>query len=167
MDSISLPDDLPPGITLSYLAESRDRAPTTAIIFIGSFALVLALLRSYARLFLVKSFGVDDWLAIATLVRSSLILLSSEKQDCVQKTVLEEADVMIADLYCFSCIIPHAYPTRLWQAHRVYTVHPKPFHDERDRNLGLRCPSSLHNSPLRVPVFRVGVLPPHHFERVS
>ena len=59
---------IPDGITLAYLAESRDRPAIVGIIFMVSFAGLLILLRLYARLFLVKKIGLDDALAVLTMV---------------------------------------------------------------------------------------------------
>ena len=64
----AIPGNVPADITPEYLMESRDRAPIIAIIFIGSLAIILALLRSYARLVVVKEFGFDDALALLTVV---------------------------------------------------------------------------------------------------
>lgn len=59
---------LPSGLSLDYLAESRDRPVKIAILFVGSLTIVLAIARCYARVFLVKSFGLDDMLAVFTVV---------------------------------------------------------------------------------------------------
>lgn len=64
----TIPGKIPTSITPEYLAESRDRATTIAIIFVGSLAILLALLRSYARLVTVKDFGIDDACALLTVV---------------------------------------------------------------------------------------------------
>lgn len=63
----AIPGYIPTGITPEYLAESRDRAAIIVIIFIGVFAVLLALLRIYARTVIVKGFGVDDGLALLTV----------------------------------------------------------------------------------------------------
>ena len=68
---------IPPGITPDYLAESRDKAPLAAIYTIFAIAMVLLILRSFARIVLVKHFGIDDWLAVLTVVRPSVICFSS------------------------------------------------------------------------------------------
>ena len=65
----AIPGNIPTNITPEYLAENRDRAPIIAIVFVGSLAIILALLRSYARLVVVKEFGIDDVLALLTVVR--------------------------------------------------------------------------------------------------
>lgn len=61
--------DIPPSITPAYLAESRDGPAIGAILAIGILTLLLLLLRYYARLFLVKNFGLDDKLALLSMVR--------------------------------------------------------------------------------------------------
>lgn len=60
--------DIPDGVSLSYLAQSRDRSAIVGIIFMVCLTGVLMLLRIYARLFLVKQTGLDDALAILTMV---------------------------------------------------------------------------------------------------
>jgi hypothetical protein len=59
---------IPDGITLSYLAETRDRPAIVGIIFMVCFAGLLMLVRLYARLVLVKKLGLDDALAVLTMV---------------------------------------------------------------------------------------------------
>ena len=66
-NAYTMPGLIPINITPEYLAESRDRAPTIAI-YIGMLAILLALLRSYARLIIVKDFEFDDVLALLTVV---------------------------------------------------------------------------------------------------
>ena len=61
---------IPDGITPGYLAENRDHAPLAAIFFLFAIATILLILRSAARLLLVKQFGLDDWLAVLTVVCS-------------------------------------------------------------------------------------------------
>lgn len=63
---------IPDGITLSYLAESRDRPAIVGIIFTVCFAGLVMLVRLYARLVLVKKLGLDDALALLTMVCVSL-----------------------------------------------------------------------------------------------
>lgn len=62
------PSDMPSDLTLAFLQESRDRGAIIAILFITSFVMVVAALRSYARYFSVRGFGLDDWLALLALV---------------------------------------------------------------------------------------------------
>ncbi|GIJ91847.1 hypothetical protein Asppvi_010822 [Aspergillus pseudoviridinutans] len=59
---------IPHDIALSYLAESRDRSAIVGILFMVCFAGLVLLLRLYARLFLVKKVGLDDGLAVLTMV---------------------------------------------------------------------------------------------------
>lgn len=59
---------VPGNVSLSYLAETRDRSAIVGILFMVCFTGVLMILRLYARLFLVKKVGLDDALAILTLV---------------------------------------------------------------------------------------------------
>ncbi|KAK5154972.1 hypothetical protein LTR04_005894, partial [Oleoguttula sp. CCFEE 6159] len=55
-------------ITPEYLSQSRDYAPTVAIIFVCVFATLIVLLRCYARIFSTKRFGLDDVLAVSSNV---------------------------------------------------------------------------------------------------
>lgn len=59
---------IPDGVSLSYLAQSRDHSAIAGILFMVCFTGVLMVLRLYARAFLVKKIGFDDLLAIVTLV---------------------------------------------------------------------------------------------------
>ncbi|KAJ5279709.1 hypothetical protein N7478_005081 [Penicillium angulare] len=59
---------IPSNVSLSYLAESRDHSALAGILFMICFTGVLMILRLYARAFLVKKIGFDDWLAILTLM---------------------------------------------------------------------------------------------------
>ena len=62
---------IPSDVSLEYLAESRDDSAIAGIIFMICFTGVLMILRLYARAFLVKKVGLDDALAIVTMVRPS------------------------------------------------------------------------------------------------
>jgi hypothetical protein len=59
-----IPDD----VSLSYLAQSRDHSAIVGIVFLVCLAGVLMVVRLYARLFMVKKIGIDDALAILTMV---------------------------------------------------------------------------------------------------
>lgn len=74
---MTIPDDIlaanatgriPDGISLSYLAQSRDHSAIVGILFMVCLAGLLMLIRLYARLFLVKKLGLDDALAVLTMV---------------------------------------------------------------------------------------------------
>ena len=62
---------IPSGVSLQYLAESRDRSAIVGIIFMVCFTGLLMIVRLYARVFIVKKIGLDDALAVLTMVRSS------------------------------------------------------------------------------------------------
>ncbi|KAF1345029.1 hypothetical protein BDV97DRAFT_379093 [Delphinella strobiligena] len=53
-----------PYITPEYLSETRDPQAIGAIIFLLCFTTIVLVLRVFSRVFLVKSFGLDDGLAI-------------------------------------------------------------------------------------------------------
>ncbi|PWY89685.1 hypothetical protein BO94DRAFT_490840 [Aspergillus sclerotioniger CBS 115572] len=68
---------IPPGISLEYLAQSRDRPTKIAILFVGALTCLIVIARCYARVFLVKKFGWDDALAVFTLsLYISIVALS-------------------------------------------------------------------------------------------
>lgn len=66
-----IPDD----VSLEYLAETRDGPAKVAIVFLVCLAGVLMLVRLYARTWLVKKIGMDDILAVLTMVCNSPIKL--------------------------------------------------------------------------------------------
>ena len=66
---LTKPNDVPAGITQTYLEENRDHPVVVAILFIGVFVTLVLALRCYARVFIIKRFGLDDWLALLTMVR--------------------------------------------------------------------------------------------------
>ncbi|PWY74285.1 hypothetical protein BO70DRAFT_319401, partial [Aspergillus heteromorphus CBS 117.55] len=59
---------IPAGITLEYLAQSRDQPAKIAIFCVSALATVIVIARCYARLFIVKKFGWDDALAVLTVL---------------------------------------------------------------------------------------------------
>ncbi|KAJ5355911.1 hypothetical protein N7517_010520 [Penicillium concentricum] len=74
---MTIPDDIlaahaagriPSDVTLKYLAETRDSPAIVGIIFMICFTGLLMIVRLYARAFIVKKIGLDDALAIVTLV---------------------------------------------------------------------------------------------------
>ena len=74
---MAIPDDIlvanaagriPSGVTLEYLAESRDSSAIVGIIFMICFTGLLMIIRLYARACIVKKMGLDDALAVMTLV---------------------------------------------------------------------------------------------------
>lgn len=66
--ALAKPNYLPPGTTLALMEQSRDESAVVAILFVGSLVSVVVALRCYARVAIVKKFGLDDWLALLTLV---------------------------------------------------------------------------------------------------
>lgn len=68
---------IPSNVSLTYLAQSQDDPALAGILFMVCFTGVLMILRLFARAFLVKKVGLDDWLAILTLVCPSINLVSS------------------------------------------------------------------------------------------
>lgn len=64
---------IPAGISLEYLAQSRDRPAKIAIIFVCALTTLVVIARCYARIFFLKRFGMDDSLAVFTLVILSAV----------------------------------------------------------------------------------------------
>jgi hypothetical protein len=67
--ALAKPDYIPPGVTAEFLEQSRDGPVVTGILFIGALVTVVMALRCFARVWIVKKFGLDDWLALITMVR--------------------------------------------------------------------------------------------------
>ncbi|KAJ5587593.1 uncharacterized protein N7459_003358 [Penicillium hispanicum] len=59
---------IPDNVSLAYLAQSRDHSAIAGILFMICFTGLLMIVRLYARAFLVKKVGLDDALAILTLI---------------------------------------------------------------------------------------------------
>ncbi|KAJ5121284.1 uncharacterized protein N7515_009245 [Penicillium bovifimosum] len=59
---------IPSDVSLDYLAEDRDRPAIIGIIFMICFTGLVMIVRLYARAFIVKRIGLDDALAIVTLL---------------------------------------------------------------------------------------------------
>ena len=62
--------NVPAGITPEFLMESRDGPTKAAIYFLFFFTMAFMMARCYSRIFVVRKFGLDDWLACLTFVRS-------------------------------------------------------------------------------------------------
>lgn len=73
---------IPDGVTLSYLAQSRDHSAIVGILFLICLTGVLMVMRLYARMFLVKKIGLDDALALLTMVCQSI----NQSSACLGKT---------------------------------------------------------------------------------
>ncbi|KAJ5199718.1 hypothetical protein N7491_009484 [Penicillium cf. griseofulvum] len=59
---------IPSDVTIKYLAETRDKPAIVGIIFMICFTGLLMIVRLYARGFIVKKIGLDDALAVVTLI---------------------------------------------------------------------------------------------------
>ncbi|KAE8152162.1 hypothetical protein BDV25DRAFT_151434 [Aspergillus avenaceus] len=125
---MGIPDDIlladaagriPAGISLDYLAQSRDRPAIVAIVFLVCFTGTLMAVRLYARIWLVKKLGLDDALAILTMmiyipfVVLSVILInlgSGRHMDYIQ--------------YVLSMSMPTVRKTEVldFAAHVLYTI---------------------------------------------
>ncbi|KAK4569801.1 hypothetical protein LTR86_002770 [Recurvomyces mirabilis] len=66
--ALARPGYLPDGTTAAFLEQSRDRATVIAILFIAALVYIIMALRCYARIFVLKHFGLDDWLAVLCLL---------------------------------------------------------------------------------------------------
>ena len=92
---MAIPDDIlladaagtiPSDVSLEHLAESRDRPAKVAIIFMVCLAGVLMLVRLYARTWLVKKIGMDDILAVLTMVWTWTLRSNHTKSSTLPKT---------------------------------------------------------------------------------
>lgn len=59
---------IPPDVTLATLLDSRDYPTKVGIYFVFVLAFVFLMFRCYSRIFVVRKFGLDDWLACLTFV---------------------------------------------------------------------------------------------------
>lgn len=59
---------VPAQITADYLMESRDRPAIVALIFLTVLTVIVVGTRCVSRLFILKIFGLDDYLALLSLV---------------------------------------------------------------------------------------------------
>lgn len=59
---------VPEGVTAEYLEQERDGGPLAGIFTVGILTILIVFLRLYARLFIVKRVGADDYLAVLTTV---------------------------------------------------------------------------------------------------
>ncbi|CAG8196066.1 unnamed protein product [Penicillium salamii] len=59
---------IPKDVSLEFLAQSQDKSAIVGIVFMVCFTGLLMIVRLYARLFIVKKIGLDDALAILTLL---------------------------------------------------------------------------------------------------
>ncbi len=59
---------IPAYVTPAYLAQTED--PTTAggIVFLIIATLIVSIFRGYSRVSIIKNIGIDDWLALFSLV---------------------------------------------------------------------------------------------------
>lgn len=73
---MSSPPELPPWVTPEYLAQDSRAGPRAGVIIVHVVAFAVVFLRFYARGFVLKSVGIDDYLMGAAAVR--VILCSGE-----------------------------------------------------------------------------------------
>ncbi|KAJ5793396.1 uncharacterized protein N7503_009374 [Penicillium pulvis] len=73
---------IPNGVSLKYLAQSRDHSALVGIVLMACLTGIVFILRLYTRISLIKKAGLDDWLAILTwtiyisFVSLSIILIN-------------------------------------------------------------------------------------------
>ncbi|KAE8551382.1 hypothetical protein EYB25_005267 [Talaromyces marneffei] len=59
---------IPPDITLATLLQSRDASSKTGIYVVFALSFIFLIFRCYSRIFVVRRFGLDDWLACLTFI---------------------------------------------------------------------------------------------------
>jgi hypothetical protein len=72
---------VPPQITADYLMETRDHPAIVGLIFLAVLTGIVVGTRCVSRVFVVKGFGLDDYLALLSLVCFSLKLPSGTNAD--------------------------------------------------------------------------------------
>jgi hypothetical protein len=81
---------IPSDVSLKWLAQSRDHSAIVGIFFMVALTGLLMIVRLYARLFIVKKIGMDDALAILTMVCADLSQSERKtKGPCIRATMLE------------------------------------------------------------------------------
>jgi small neutral amino acid transporter SnatA (MarC family) len=73
--ALARPDYVPQGITAAFLLQNRDRPAIIATLFTAAFAALVVALRCYARIVIVRKFGLDDRLALLTLVGLTFFII--------------------------------------------------------------------------------------------
>jgi hypothetical protein len=63
---------VPEEISATYLNETKDAAAIAGIIFVTTLTSLIVILRLVSRAFLLRRFGLDDYLTLASWVRQSL-----------------------------------------------------------------------------------------------
>ena len=101
------------GLTQQYLEQNRDRAPIIAIMFLGVLVTLVLSLRCYARFFVQKQFGLDDALALLTMVSGITRTLFALNAD--QRRAQAAIPILHHALY-------NSYPARFRPTHRVHRV---------------------------------------------
>lgn len=68
--ALARPSYLPAGTTAAFLEQSRDQPTVIAILFVACLVVLVVAVRCYARRFIVRDVGLDDGLALLSLVSS-------------------------------------------------------------------------------------------------
>ncbi|OKL55375.1 hypothetical protein UA08_09380 [Talaromyces atroroseus] len=107
--------NVPPGVPVSLLLDSRDGPTKIGIYFVFTLTFVFLLLRCYSRIFVVRKFGLDDWLARGVYVEYVMSLNNARTDHG------EELDIILHFLYIvalFTCRMSGlAFYSRLSDAH--------------------------------------------------
>lgn len=149
---------IPDGISVSYLAQSRDHSAIVGIVFLVCLTGVLMALRLYARMFIVKKTGLDDALAILTMVcRKCLPCLETMPVETISND-----HSTIDDLHPIRRTLHHPHQPRKWPPYRVHPICPLPSNGPRNRSPRLHCSHSLYHRPASMSTFRSGLLLPSY-----
>ena len=111
--ALARPGYLPDGTTAAFLEQSRDRATVIAILFITVLVYVIVALRCYARVFVLKHFGLDDWLALLCLVCESTMSFPRNFTDSI-----------LATLYNVRRLSHRAHPYGIGTSLYLHPIHP-------------------------------------------
>ena len=127
--SSSIPDEIlqakndgriPDDVSLEYLAESRDYEAIVGMLTVMVFSILIVFLRAYARHSLIHAFGLDDILALACVVRFSVlkflvsgIIFSVFKVYPDKWLIGHEPLALLCFHGCTGCC---SYQSRIWEA---------------------------------------------------
>jgi hypothetical protein len=67
---------VPSDITAAYLSESRDRPSIIGIVFVTALTFLVVVTRLISRSFIVRRIGIDDILAVISLVSTDMLIWS-------------------------------------------------------------------------------------------
>jgi hypothetical protein len=107
--ALARPHYVPKGITAAFLLENRDRPAIVATLFTAALATLVVALRCYARIVIVRKFGLDDRLALLTLVSQTFSMDSLN-------------DMEIGSILGFCCFMYSTDPFGIWTTPGLHSI---------------------------------------------